>query len=209
MPNAIGKSDQSAAAQLLADAFLDSPAHVYIYPDDETRRRKLEWLMRVNLNAQLDVGASFGERAVDGSIAAMGFWHPPGAPSANLVKLAQHGFLAMPFLHGIPAFHRMLHVVDQIESRRLAALRGAESWYLNNMVVAPAARGKGLGSEVLRAELRMRVDGSGAPATLTTQKAKNVSFYKGLGFVIVDASRIGDSNGESFDNWIMLYTPQR
>ncbi|VAV93486.1 hypothetical protein MNBD_ALPHA05-1053 [hydrothermal vent metagenome] len=207
MPDTITKSDRKAAAQLLADAFFDNPAHVYIYPDDKTRRRKLEWLMRVNLNAQFDVGASFGKRAADGSIAAMGFWHPPGAPTASLTKLAQYGFLTMPFLHGISAFLRMLHVVDQIETRRLAALKGAESWYLNNMVVAPAARGKGLGSEVLRAELRMRVDGSGAPATLNTQKEKNVSFYKGLGFVTIDDRPVVDDNGEGFANWIMLYTP--
>lgn len=205
MPGAIAKSDQSAAAQLLADAFFDNPAHVYIYPDDQARRGKLEWLMRVNLKAQFDVGASFGERAVDGSIVAMGFWHPPGAPSANPAKLAKYGFLAMPFLHGVPAFRRMLHVVDRIESRRLAVLDGRESWYLNNMVVAPAARGKGLGSQVLRAELRMRVDGSGAPATLTTQKVENVNFYKGLGFAVIDDRRVEDSNGEGFDNWIMLY----
>jgi GNAT superfamily N-acetyltransferase len=209
MPDTITKPDRRAAAQLLADAFFDNPAHVYIYPDDKTRRRKLEWLMRVNLNAQFDVGASFGKRADDGSIAAMGFWHPPGAPTANLTKLAQYGFLIMPFLHGISAFLRMLHVVDQIETRRLAALKGAESWYLNNMVVAPAVRGKGLGSEVLRAELRMRIDGSGAPATLTTQKAENVSFYKGLGFAVIDDRRVADDNGDSFANWIMLYTPPR
>jgi len=165
--------------------------------------------MRVNLNAQFDVGASFGKRAADGSIAAMGFWHPPGAPTANLIKLAQYGFLTMPFLHGISAFSRMLHVVDQIESRRLAALNGVESWYLNNMVVAPAARGKGLGSEVLRAELRMRVDGSGAPATLTTQKVENINFYKGLGFSVIDDSRVEDDSGDGFDNWIMRYQPQR
>ncbi len=209
MPGVIGKPDRTAAAQLLADAFFDNPAHVYIYPDDKTRRRKLEWLMRTNLNAQFDVGASFGKRAADGSIAAMGFWHPPGAPTANLVRLAQYGFLIMPFLHGISAFRRMLHVVDQIESRRLAALNGAESWYLNNMVVAPAARGMGLGSEVLRAQLRCRVDGSGAVATLTTQKAENVNFYKGLGFFTIDDRRVVDDNGEGFDNWIMLYQPPR
>ncbi len=209
MPGVIGKPDRLAAAQLLADAFFDNPAHVYIYPDDKTRRRNLEWLMRVNLNAQFDVGASFGKRAADGSIAAMGFWHPPGAPTANLTKLTQYGFLTMPFLHGLSAFRRMLHVVDQIESRRLAALEGAESWYLNNMVVAPAARGKGLGSEVLRAQLQTRVDGSGAAATLTTQKAENVNFYKGLGFAVIDDRRVEDDMGEGFDNWIMLYQPPR
>ncbi len=209
MSDVIGHPHQSAAAQLLADAFFDNPAHVYIYPDDETRRRKLEWLMRANLNAQFDVGVSFGKRAADRSIAAMGFWHPPSAPTANLVKLAQYGFLVMPFLHGVPAFRRMLHVVEQIESRRVAVLDGRESWYLNNMVVAPEARGKGLGSEVLRAELHTRVDASNTLASLTTQKAENVKFYKGLGFVVVDDRRVLDSKGGGFDNWIMLYQPQR
>ena len=197
--------DVNEIAALLADAFLDNPAHVYIYPDETDRLEKLEWLMRTNLRAQLAVGIPFGEAAEDGSVAAIAFWHPPGAPKASLSTLARYGFFSMPFRHGPNAFLRMLQTVKIIEERRRAALEGRESWYLNNMVVAPAARGEGLGSRVMRRALRRHVDDSGAPASLTTQKLQNVRFYEALGFRVADDRPVGGASGAGFDNWVMIY----
>ena len=200
-------SDKPAAAQLLADAFFDNPAHVYIYPDPATRRKKLEWLMRTNLGAQMSVGQSFAERADNGSISAMGFWHSPGAPKASLWTLARHGFFSMPLRDGATAFCRMLFTVEEIEARRLKALGGRESWYLNNMVVARDERGRGLGRKILSGQLSATVRPSGFPASLTTQKVENVSFYNGLGFRVADDEPVIDEAGERFDNWIMIYEP--
>ena len=196
------------AAALLADAFFGNPAHIYIYPDEKTRRPRLEWLMRTNLKAQRAIGVPFGETGENGRVEAVAFWHRPGAPKASLGVLARYGFFSMPFRHGFAAFARMLHTVNSVEERRKAALQGRESWYLNNMVVAAAARGKGLGSVVLRRALRADVDGSGAPASLTTQKPENVRFYEGLGFHVADDRPVKDKAGGGFDNWVMIYEPR-
>ncbi len=200
----ITKKDIVPASLLLADAFHDNPAHTYIYPNDLRRLEQMKWLMRTNLNAQLKLGQSFAKKTADGSIAAMGFWHPPGAPQANTLQLFQLGFFSMPFHHGIPAFKRMLHAVREIELRRARALSGRKSWYLNNMVVSQDQRGRGLGGETLRRELETWVRPSGYCASLTTQKPENVSFYRALGFEVADDTPIIDGRQE-FNNWVMMF----
>lgn len=203
-PTALTLTDRPAAADLLTDAFFDNPAHVYIYPEAATRKQRLRWLMNANLGAQFAVGRSFGARGPGGEILAMAFWHAPGAPKASVVQLARFGFLAMPLRHGWSAFRRMMASVEDLEARRAEGLGGRESWYLNNMVVNPAHRGGGLGSRLLGQQLRDVVDPSGHPASLTTQKLENVSFYRRLGFEVADERMVG-TGPTAFRNWIMVY----
>ena len=197
------QKDMNAAAILLTDAFYDNPAHTYIYPNNLKRRGQLEWLMRTNLKAQFTVGQSFAKKDANGQIAAMGFWHPPGAIEANFFQLLRFGFFFMPFRHGMSAFKRMLHSVQEIEARRTRALRGRKSWYLNNMVVPSDQRGQGLGGETLRYQLETCVKPSAHPASLTTQKPENVGFYRALGFDVADDTPITDGEQE-FPNWVMI-----
>lgn len=195
--------DRRAAADLLTDAFFDNPAHTFIFPDPAGRQERLRWLMYANLGGQFAVGRSVAEKSGD-AILAMAFWHAPGAPKTSLFQLARFGFLAMPFRYGWPAFERMTRSVAELEARRASALGGRESWYLNNMVVARAQRGKGIGTRMLRRQLADVVDPSGFPASLTTQKPENVSFYRRLGFEVGDEGWIGP-HPAGFMNWIMVY----
>ncbi len=173
---ALTRRDRDAASTLLCEAFFDNPAHTYIFPDEQSRAADLSRLMRVNLNGQMSVGKSFGRRGADGALEALAFWHPPGAPKANMFALVRYGFLTIPLRCGIDAFQRLLHTVKIIEARRLEALGGRESWYLNNMVVSRRQRGCGLGRELLIGQLRATVDPSAFPASLATQKPENVNF---------------------------------
>jgi len=198
--------DMNAAALLLADAFHDNPAHTYIYPNPLKRRDQLKWLMHTNLKAQFKVGQSFAKKSANGQIAAMGFWHPPATAPASFYQLLRVGFFFMPFRDGMSAFKRMLHAVQEIEERRALALNGRESWYLNNMVVSSDQRGQGLGGKTLRHQLDTLVQPSGYPASLTTQKPENVSFYRALGFDVANDTPITDGE-QAFPNWVMIYEP--
>jgi GNAT superfamily N-acetyltransferase len=203
-PTALTAEDRESAAELLTEAFFDNPAHAFIYPDPATRRERLRWLMYANLGAQLELCRSFGEKDEPGAIAAMGFWHAPGAPKASAEMLARFGFLEMRILHGADAFARMSESVAELEERRTRCLSGRESWYLNNMVVARAYRGRGAGSRLLRRQLDEVVDPSGRPASLTTQRPENVVFYRRLGFEVADQDSV-ILGADSFPNWIMIY----
>jgi len=198
------KKDRNTAVILLANAFHDNPAHTYIYPEENIRREQMQWLMRKNLNVQFSLGQSFAEKSSEGSIMAMGFWHPPDTPQVNPIQLLRFGFFLMPFIHGMPAFKRMLNTVKQIEDRRKNILNGRSSWYLNDMVVSPDLRGQGLGKRVLNNQLESLIVPSRQPATLTTQKPENVIFYRSLGFKVVNDEMIRDGDA-SFQNWIMMF----
>ena len=168
------RHDRHAAADLLTQAFFDNPAHAFIFPDPTRRQEQLRWLMYTNLGGQLAVEVSFAEKSADAFL-AMAFWHAPGAPKASLFQLARFGFFAMPLKYGWPAFNRMTKTVAEFEKRRANGLGGRESWFLNNMVVAHAQRGKGIGTRLLQQQLADVVDPSGFPASLTTQKPENGS----------------------------------
>lgn len=203
-PAVLTAIDREAAADLLTEVFFDNPGHTFIYPDVASRREQLRWLMHTNLGAQLAVGRSFAEKDARGDIAAMGFWHAPGTPKATREQLAQFGFFDMAARHGQAAFLRMVQSVEELEKRRAESLDGRQSWFLNNMVVRPAYQGTGVGTRLLRQQLEQVVAPSGYPASLTTQKPQNVSFYQRLGFRVTDDRPVGPASN-SYPNWIMIY----
>mgnify|MGYP004704938567 FL=1 len=192
------------AAVLLSRAFFNNPPQASFYPDAETRFEKLLWLMKTNLHIQFALGRSFAARDSEGNIAAMGFWHPPGSDTASLMMLIRNGFWEMPFRQGLRTFMNVWKVVEILEQRRKASLKGRPSWFLNNMVVSPDYQGHKLGSSVLGRELQYVVDSSPYPASLNTQKAENVRFYEKLGFVVTNDEKIA-VDGFEFPNWIMIY----
>jgi GNAT superfamily N-acetyltransferase len=200
----LGMSDRNPIADLLTEAFFENPAHVYIHPERETRWERLRGLMYENAGNQLTIGRSFALKSPDGAIAAMAFWHAPGAVESDLSKSATDERLAAIQHEGW--FQRMLETVQTIEARRLSSLGGRESWYLNNMVVNRDRRGRGLGGRLLSQQLTEVVAPSGLPASLSTQRQENVSFYGQLGFKVADDDMIGQG-GHRFRNWIMIYDP--
>lgn len=203
---ALTHKDKEEACNLLVEAFFNNPAHTYIYPDEQTRIQKMTLLLDKNLNAQFRIGRSFANKDKTGRIVSMGFWHAPHAPKANILQIIRFGFLSVLFKHGSEAFRRVLLVSKQLEHKRLLALKGQESWYLNNMVVAENYRGQGIGKKLLQSQLSDVVDPSRQLASLTTQKFRNVQFYQSLGFVVADSTPVVDGEN-SFKNWIMIREP--
>ena len=74
------------------------------------------------------------------------------------------------------------------------------------MAVAQPLQGRGIGRALLERELQNRIDPSGQPAALATQRSENVHFYRRLGFAVAGESRIG-SGADAFRNWIMVREP--
>jgi GNAT superfamily N-acetyltransferase len=208
-PEPLLRPDFESASVLLAEGFFSNPAHVYIFPEENRRRRSLQWLLRWNLEIQNPLEHSFrvaeAPRAPGRHVVAMGFWHAPGARSVSVRGLMRPAMLALPFKCGLDAARRALEVTSCLEKQRWEALGPA--WFLNNMVVAEHLRGTGLGTELLSRELRDRVDPSGEPALLATQRPENVVFYRRLGFEVASERTLG-SRSHAFRNWIMVREPR-
>ncbi|MDJ0569484.1 MAG: GNAT family N-acetyltransferase [Pleurocapsa sp. MO_192.B19] len=203
--------DFDRAADLLAEAFYDNPLHVYIFPNPANRLKAIRWMLRGNLNNNLNsrkniIGQSFALVESNSpevrKIKAMAFWNPPHGDSVSLFSMVKEGLLTMPIRFGWGSFSRLFEVIEKIGIVKKQALDDTPAWYLNNMVVAPDLRRTGIGSKLLTQQLESVVNPSGFPAILVTQREANVRFYKRLGFNVVAKSTVG--SGESaFTNWCM------
>lgn len=190
-----------SAGTLLADAFFDNPAHVYLCPDPRRRRRQLEWLLGGNLSIR-HLGGSFC--VADGHrVDAMGFWTRPSDPAIGSWPRIRAGLLEAPFRLGLDGVRRLSETSREIDRMRDAAAAGEPYWYLNNMVVREALRGSGVGTRLLGGQIERiaRIE-PGARLVLATQRAQNVVFYGRLGFEIVAEGTIGRGEG-AFCNWMM------
>ena len=203
-------TDFDRATDLLIEAFYDNPAHVYIYmsSDESNRLKAIDWAFRRNLNLQAAVGESFalvesdkppGER----EIKQMAFWHPPNSDSISIMSMVKEGLLTMPFRFGWRIFKRVLEVTEEFDAIKDRVTAKNPMWHLNNMVVAKELRGTGIGSKVLKNQFESAINPSGFPAILMTQREANVTFYRRLGFEVVEESTVG-SGEYAFTNWCMV-----
>ena len=195
-----------SAAALLARAFFDNPAHVYICRDRDGRLRQLQRILGGNLRAQPDLGSSFC-LVQDADVVAMGFWTCSAWPAPGIVRQLRAGLLEAPLLLGTRGFRRLLEVSNSVDHHRDEAVGDVPFWYLNNMAVHEDLRGQGIGSELLRIEMSRQTERDpGSVLVLATQKPENVSFYRGLGFELRSEATLGRGEA-SFRNWIMATPP--
>lgn len=191
-----------SAAELVADAFHHNPAHVYLLPDPATRRAKLVWLLGGNLRLQRGRWRSFC-LAEGAAVRAMGFWTRSTDPAPGLLPQIREGILAAPWRMGWSGLRRLGEVTAGIDRHLEEALGERPYWYLNNMVVDASLRGSGIGTTLLREQLRLlREADPGARFALSTQRPENVTFYGRLGFSVLREGRIGRGPG-AFVNWVM------
>jgi len=193
---------------LLADAFYTNPAHVYLCPDPDSRHARLRWLLGGNLRMCLRVDPDASFCVVDGvRVDAVGFWTRPGAPAIGIVPKLRSGACAAPLRLGVAGVRQLAEVTREIGRSRAEALGDRPHWYLNNMVVRESLRGSGLGSGLLRAELRaIDIRTPGVPIALATQREENVRFYRRLGFEVGSDRTIG-RGPNAFRNWLMVRPP--
>lgn len=192
----------ASAARLLTDAFFTNPVHVYLCPDAARRRGQLEWMLGGNLRQQPDLRRSFC-LVEGGEVAAMGFWTRTDAPEAGLLRRLRAGLPLAPFKLGLVGLRRVSEVTAAFHRQIEGALAGEAAFMLNNMAVREDLRGTGVGTALLRAQLRRLSDESpGACLTLATQRPENVVFYGRLGFETASEQTIG-AGPDAFTNWIM------
>ena len=209
-------ADLASASLLLAEAFFDNPSHVYIFANQPTRFKALQWGLKTYLALNLiqpdSDGQSFAFVERDKppgirQIKAMGFWSPPNSSDISLLSKAKTGWLSMPLRYGWSVWQRLTDVMSTMEKIKKNVNQGNPAWYLNNMAVAKSLRGNGLGSKLLKTQLQSVVASSGFPAILMTQKLENVRFYERLGFEVADQSVIGRGNN-AFNSWCLIYRHQ-
>src|SRR5437660_2229617 len=153
------------ASAVLARAFLDDPAWVWLIPDAERRRRLLPWLFRVGF----DVTAA-DVWTTSGIVRGVARWLPPGRPPMRVGPTLK-ALVTTPFRLG-SAIGPFLAYGRAVEAMRAEAMPDPH-WYLAGIGVDPSAQRRGVGAALLQPGLEAAAR-SGLPAGLLPNNAGNL-----------------------------------
>jgi len=183
------------ASTVLARAFQDDPAWVWLIPDAERRKRLLPWLFRVGF----DVTAA-DVWTTSGMIRGAARWLPPGRPPMR-VGPTLRALVTTPFRLG-SAIAPFLAYGRAVEALRAEAMPDPH-WYLAGIGVDPSAQRRGIGAALLEPGLTAAAH-AGLPAALLTNSESNLPFYERHGFRVV---REGDTPKGGPHAWAMVKAP--
>ncbi len=215
--------DVPVAATVLARAFAEEPtkralfgdgsAAASYFADPSTRTRFTEAAAEGRLRAALPYATSYVAE-VDGTIAGVAMWYPPGVKPSQLPSAVVLPTLLTP---GTRVLSLLAHVGgslwrDRSTLRQALATRTAAtkqigagpSWYLAVIGTDPAYRGQGVARRLLERILE-RCDVEGLPAWLETTEHSNLPLYERFGFTTVAASAAGSILPGL---WVMRRTPR-
>ena len=165
-------TDVSLAAEVLADAFLDDPFAVWLFPSGGLRERlRKSWAVQMRV-VSVPRGYAFATPGYEG----IALWAPPGGHGPSFVQQLR---MLVPFVRILGP--RRLPTA----SAGYAVINGARPdephWYLSTLGVAPSHQRQGFGGELLRPMLE-RADADGVITHLETFKQENVPYYERFGF---------------------------
>jgi len=166
-----------AVAAVLGEAFADDPVVVGMIGSADGRRERAAALYAALLRAEDAAGLAVDvAREPDGTIVGAAVWERPGAPGATLGALLREtpGFVRALGLHRVPIALRGWSA--------FARQRPDEPhWYLGEIGVSAARRGRGIGSRLLAHRLR-HVDEQRGAAYLESSTPRNRALYVRHGF---------------------------
>jgi ribosomal protein S18 acetylase RimI-like enzyme len=191
----IGKERYGEASDVLARAFFDDPAWVWLLPDAQRRARLLPWLFRIGF----DVTAADVYVTV-GPLLGAARWLPPGRPSMR-VAATLRALVATPLRLGV-ATAPFLAYGRAVEQMRADVARGPH-WYLAGIGVEPSAQRQGVGAALLRPGVEAAA-AARIPAVLLTNNEANLTFYEANGFAVVRQGRTPEDGPKA---WAMVKSP--
>ena len=183
------------ASDVLARAFHDDPAWVWLIPDANRRARLLPWLFRVGF----DVTAA-DVWTTEGIVRGAARWLPPGRPPMRVGPTLK-AFVTTPLRLG-SSIAPFLAYGRAVEALRAEAVPEPH-WYLAGIGVEPSAQGRGIGSALLRPGIEAAA-AAGLPVVLLTNNEANLAFYERNGFATV---REGHTPKNGPNAWAMVMHP--
>ncbi|MFC6020935.1 GNAT family N-acetyltransferase [Plantactinospora solaniradicis] len=176
-----GRDDAGAIAAALGRAGLDETVFGWVVSDEQARRALVEaWTDHAQgwVSGVLDTGEILVGQQDTGEILGLSVWEflPDGPARPDPVSAAeQAAFVARAYGEYAP---RMALVGELTRERHPER---EPHWYLQQMVVVPASRGRGLGAAMLRHQLA-RADAAGVGAYLEASSPRNRALYERHGF---------------------------
>ena len=183
------------ASVVLARAFHDDPAWVWLIPDARRRASLLPWLFRVGFEVTAaDVWTTAGR------VRGCSRWLPPGRAPMR-VGATLRALVTTPLRLGV-ATAPFLAYGRAVEQMRADVACGPH-WYLAGIGVEPSAQGRGVGAALLRPGLEAAAAGH-VPAVLLTNNKANLAFYESHGFAVVREGHTPENGPRA---WAMVKSP--
>jgi len=178
-------ADVEPAAQVMAQAFVDDPLISFMLPINATRVQTLRKFFRVYGEINIKNGRGYG---VGEPLQGVAVWKLPNQENLSIsIKSLGKFFPLLLTMYSI-GYVRARSILSQIEI--LHTKYAAEPhFYLDNLAVLPAARGRGLSSKLIRPILEM-ADSQKVITYTDTVTLSNVSLYEHFGFQCVEASPV-------------------
>lgn len=183
-----------AIRRVLGEAFAPDPLFVWLFPDDATRLdATAAWL---GLFAERYLTRAPIHAIVGDDVAAVALWQQPGET-------------ALPVASGPPTIGGMLAaLLGPARSAELGdALRAIASVrptrrhsYLQFLAVSPEHQGHGMGHRLIMPGMAA-ADAEGVGVHLETTSARNLPFYRSLGFEVSHEVRLEPGGPELWAMW--------
>lgn len=203
-------ADVRATAEVLADAFADNLAYTWMHPRAATRASDLRAFFERNLRWHLPLDltwvATRGRQIVGTSTL-----EPPGGVRSGAREAIAHWLVPTVKDQGLRTFLRTAAASREFGERYRALIQGTRYYHLHAVAVAPNFQGNGIGSKLVAATLReceRLLTRDAAPVVLSTQRERNLPFYRRAGFVLKEDHQMGARWGShGFRSWFMIREP--
>lgn len=201
------RADVDATAGVLAEAFADNHAYAWMHPRAATRAGDLRAFFERNLLWHLPLDLTWV--ATRGSlVVGTSTLEPPGGVRSGARQAIAHWLVPTVREQGPRTFLRTAAAAREFGARYRALVKGTEYYHVHAVAVAPQLQGKGVGSRLVAATLEdcerllARVP---APVVLSTQRERNLPFYRRAGFVLKEEHQLGVRWGRGgFRTWFMV-----
>ena len=196
--------DVPSTAALLARAFLDNPCYMWMHPREGSRPADLRAFFERNLLWHLSLDLTWVALRGD-RVAGTFTLEPPGGVKYGIARMLTHWVLPTLRQQGPMTVRRIAQADAAFRTRYRAFTEGRDYWHVHAVAVDPDYQGKGVGASMLThcmRELASLRSHATAPVVLSTQREKNLPFYRRAGFELVNRQEMG-STGRRFVTWFM------
>ena len=200
-------ADVHATAGVLADAFADNPAYVWMHPRAATRASDLRAFFERNLRWHLRLDLTWVATR-DADIVGTSTLEPPGGVQSGVREAVAHWLVPTVRDQGLRTFLRTAAADREFGERYRALIKGTHYYHLHAIAVAPDFQGNGVGSSLVAAtleECERLLARDSAPVVLSTQRERNLPLYRRAGFVLKEDHQMGARWGDrGFRTWFMI-----
>jgi len=201
-------ADVHATAEVLADAFADNLAYVWMHPRAATRASDLRAFFQRNLRWHLPLDLTW-VAARGPHIVGTSTLEPPGGVQSGLRAAVAHWLVPTVRDQGLRTFLRTAAADREFGERYRALIKGTRYYHVHAVAVAPDFQGNGVGSRLVAATLEecaRLLTRDSAPVVLSTQRERNLRLYQRAGFVLKADHQMGVRWGSrGYRTWFMIH----